>query len=258
MTRTEIKKRIAELIGKSFNSFAALKTKDGVEMKIHGDKMEVGMPLYVVTPQGEIPAIDDEYEFESGMKVKVMEGVISNIEDSLNTDGTPIDEPAADADGEVQEQTFDEAKLVDGTVIGTDGDFEVGKKLYVKDEAGEWVQAPEGEHVTESGIQVIVDAEGFITGLTRPDKASEGDAFGKETMEIEDLLVSLVEVVEKLKEEVSLLKKDTEVMEEKFSKIASQPAAEKLYDRKAVLANLKAAEFSKVEALAAIKNKFNK
>jgi len=64
--------------------------------------------------------------------------------------------------------------------------------------------------------------------------------------------------VEKLKEEVSLLKKDTEGMEEKFNKIASSPAAEKVFDRKGYLADLKAQEFSKVEALAAIKNKFNK
>jgi hypothetical protein len=257
MTRTEIKKRIAELIGK-FHSFSALKTIDGVEMKVQGEKMEVGMPIYVVTPQGELPAVDDTYEFESGMKVKVMEGVITNIEDNLNTEGTPIDEPAADADGEISE-AFDEAKLVDGTLVGTDGDFEVGKKLYVKDEAGEWVSAPEGEHVTESGIQLVVDAEGTITGLTRPDEAPEGEAFGdeKETMAVDELMMSLLELVEKLKEEVSLMKKDTEAMGEKFNKIAGSPAAEKHYDRKGYLANLEKEKFSKVEALYSIK-KLNK
>ena len=175
MTSNEIKRKIAELIGKNFFKFGAYKTKEGIEFKIDGEKMEVGMPIYVITPQGELPVTEGEYEMESGMKIKVAEGAITNIEDSLNTGGTPIDEIGSEdgvdsVDGEDMSKTkMDEATLVDGTVVGTDGDFEVGKKLYVKDQEGSWVQAPTGEHTTESGIVLVVDEAGIITGLSKPD-----------------------------------------------------------------------------------------
>ena len=41
----------------------------------------------------------------------------------------------------------------------TDGSLEVGKQLYVITEAGDKVNAPMGEHTTDSGIVVVVDAD---------------------------------------------------------------------------------------------------
>ena len=73
-------------------------------------------------------------------------------------------------------QNFDSATLVDGTKITNkkDSSFAVGDELYVETEAGEEVLAPSGEHTTESGITVTVDAEGKITGIARPDGDDSG------------------------------------------------------------------------------------
>jgi hypothetical protein len=253
MNKTELKKRIAQLIGKNFFAFGSYKTKDGADFSIHGEKMEVGMPVYIVTPQGEIPVGEGEYEMENGMKIKVKEGAITNIEDGLNTEGTPIDEIAS-GDGESDDlngDTFDEAELTDGTLIGTDGDFEVGKKLYVKDQEGNWVNAPVGEHTTKSGIVLTVDEEGFITGMKKPDEAGEGSL---EDMSSEDLLEVFTAAVNELRAEVNALRAQNNEMTEKFNRFSALPAGEKISTHKSLVNELNENKFSKLETLASIKN----
>lgn len=73
-------------------------------------------------------------------------------------------------------EKFAEAHLIDGTKVMNDKDseFAVGDSLFVETAEGEKVQAPEGEHELEGGIVVVVDAEGVITGIRRPDEAGEG------------------------------------------------------------------------------------
>lgn len=77
---------------------------------------------------------------------------------------------------EVNEQSFTEAKLADGTVITNmvDADFEVGQELHVITSEGVHAIAPSGEHTTESGIVITVDGEGIITGVKHPDEEGEG------------------------------------------------------------------------------------
>ena len=38
------------------------------------------------------------------------------------------------------------------------------------------VKAPEGEHISKSGIQFILDKDSIITGLKTPDAKGEGTA----------------------------------------------------------------------------------
>lgn len=70
---------------------------------------------------------------------------------------------------------FDTATLVDGTVVKNDSDtaFEVGQTLFVETAEGETVTAPEGAHVTESGIEIVVDSQGVITEINHPDQQTE-------------------------------------------------------------------------------------
>lgn len=247
MTRNEIKRKIAQLIGRTYEAFGDYKTTEGTELRIEGEKMEEGMPVYVITPEGQLPLVDGDYELENGTKIKVEAGMVTNVEE-ISTEGTPVDEISEDSS---VEETFDEAELVDGTIIGTDGDFEVGKKLYVKDEAGEWVGAPVGEHSTKSGIVIVVDEESVITGIRKPDGEGEGS--------LEEMMNEFSSVLEKLTKELVNLKKEQQMMNEKFSKLASEPAGEKVFDRKGYLSEIQKNQFSKLEALAALKNnKLNK
>lgn len=249
MTRNEIKRKIAQLIGKSFEAFGEYRTKEGTELRIEGEKFMEGIPVYVITPEGQLPVSDGEYELEMGQKIKVEAGLVTNVEE-ISKEGTPVDEISEDSNiDETELRKFDEAELIDGTIVGTDGDFEVGKKLYVKDESGEFVQAPEGSHTTKSGIEFVVDSEGTITGMKRPDETGEGS--------LEEMMSQFTSVLEKLTQQIVELKKEQGIMNEKFSKIANEPAGEKVFDRKGYLQNEEKNKFSKLELIAALRNKQN-
>lgn len=90
---------------------------------------------------------------------------------------------------EETKDTFVSAKLADGTEITNmeDADFAVGQVLHVITSEGEHVLAPSGEHTTESGIVITVDAEGIITGVKHPDTEGEGSLeAGSEEMAAEE------------------------------------------------------------------------
>jgi hypothetical protein len=80
------------------------------------------------------------------------------------------------SNNEESKQQFDEATLVDGTKVTNmlEDAFAVGQELHVILEDGTHVVAPEGSHDTESGITLVVNAEGKITGVHRPESEGEG------------------------------------------------------------------------------------
>jgi hypothetical protein len=75
-------------------------------------------------------------------------------------------------------EKFDKAELEDGSKVSNEeaGKFAVGQTLFIEDKDGNMVKAPEGEHVSSSGIQFILDKDSKITGLKYPDAKGEGDA----------------------------------------------------------------------------------
>jgi len=155
-------------------------------------------------------------------------------------------------------QKFDSALLADGTKIESDGDFAPGVELYVIDAEGNRVPAPEGEHTTESGITVTVDAEGKITGVKRPDEEGEGtleaadegekvemekdeekekmedelEEVAEEVMEEEPSMLnpeSVLEIVAPLVEEIAMMKEKVEKMEADFAEYLEKPAKESMH-----------------------------
>lgn len=86
---------------------------------------------------------------------------------------------------EEQKETFAVAHLADGTEITNKkpAEFAVGDALFVVTEEGE-LQAPSGEHTTDSGIVITVSDEGLITGIHRPDEAGEGSLEEMSTEEV--------------------------------------------------------------------------
>ena len=75
----------------------------------------------------------------------------------------------------VVEENFATATLEDGTKITNDkgSEFAVGDKVFVEVD-GEKKDAPEGDHITKSGMSITLDADSIITGMKRPDEAGEG------------------------------------------------------------------------------------
>jgi hypothetical protein len=124
------------------------------------------------------------------------------------------------------EENFASAKLEDGTEITNDKDsaLAMGDKIFVKKD-GELLAAPEGDHITESGIVLTLDAESIVVGLKKPDEEGEGsadlaehapekeiEAKVEEEMSSEDVAENFEKEDESMEEE-----KEEEVMEEEMA-----------------------------------------
>ena len=223
MNIRELVKRHFGLVDKKFAE--AMLLDGSATLTWDGEELVEGLEVYVMTPDGNLPAPDGTHALVGGMVIATEGGKVV----SISTQETPVEAP-------VEEQTFAEATLVDGTKIMTDeeGDFAPGQKLYVITEAGEKVSAPEGEHTTESGIVVAVDAEGTITGVKYPDQPGEASLeedmmpSEEEMMPKEEIVAAVAEAVTSVIEEMEMRYKEKMAeLEEKLNSFAKSPAAEK-------------------------------
>ena len=148
-------------------------------------------------------------------------------------------------------EKFDEATLADGTKIlnKSDEEFAPGQDLFVVDAEGNEVPAPEGEHTTESGIVLTVDAEGKITGVKEPDMEGEGslaaaDEEEKEKMEVSEEAIEevaeeivseglnpeeVLEMIAPVVEEIAMMKDEIEKMKKDFEDYKDGPAKENMH-----------------------------
>ena len=131
-----------------------------------------------------------------------------------------------------------EATLLDGTKVRVDGDFEVGKPLFVITEEGD-VYAPEGKHETETGLVISVDADGVITAIEEKEAEEEApeEAPAEEEAELEaETSVSLSEEVvsqvmnalNAISENISALETRLNATEEEFHTFKNEPAGKKI------------------------------
>ena len=110
------------------------------------------------------------------------------------------------------EQTFIDAKLMDGTIIRYES-LEVGMPLMVIDEAGNELPAPDGEHELEDGTKVTVEA-GIITEVA----SKEEEAPEEEEAPIEQPMAA-VETVSK--EDFETLKNEVADLKSKFEEFST-------------------------------------
>jgi len=216
MNATEAINKIVDLLGIKFKqeSFASTTLIDGqTEITNNSDsEFAVGDELFVAGDSTLTPAPFGTHETREGLLVTVDEGArIVRIE-------TKEADRVEDAVEDIQEEKEDmmsSATLVDGTKIETDeeGEFMVGQQLFVITEEGEKVTAPEGEHTTQSGITVVVNSEGVITGVKYPDETGEGslDNSRQEMKKMKEAMTEMISVMKemnKFSEEFHSLKQD--------------------------------------------------
>jgi len=154
-----------------------------------------------------------------------------------------------------------QATLVDGTLVETEGEIEVGKALSVITEEGP-IPAPAGVHQTESNLLVTVDDAGVITQIEEVSEESQEEEEemedkekvemeeDKEKMEIEDeMIVKIVEAMKPYFEEIKEMQKEVEEMKAKFQKFSKEPAAKPVKKAEAFEAN----RLTSVERIAKIR-----
>lgn len=148
---------------------------------------------------------------EALYKIRVMLGVEdTNEEVSLKTKTKS------------EEVKLAEATLVDGTVVKTEGEFEVGKQLFVVTEEGD-IPAPEGLHETTEGIIVGVDAQGIIVSIEEP---AEEEVIVEEKEQFGDDLVN--QIVGALSPKLDDLQNQINSIKGEFHEFRDGPATDKI------------------------------
>jgi len=138
--------------------FGNVTTDKGVLSWDGDDDLKAGDSVYVEDSEGNrTPAADGDYKTEDNKVIVVVEGKVSEIKDA-----------EAEVDSEFIET--DKGKL---EWDNEEEDLKAGDAVYVRDEEGNRVPAPDGDYTTEDG-KVIKVSDGKVTEIV-DDKAEVAD-----------------------------------------------------------------------------------
>jgi len=224
--------KIKELLNLEFSEtqqkFFSSQLEDGTQVTNNTDSetLELGDTLYVVANDGNlVPAPGDmEHTLSSGevVKLDIESKVVAMASMDAISNETPDEAEIVVEAKETEDEKFDSATLEDGTRITNDlsEDFAEGQRLYVITEDDSRVDAPEGEHVTESGIQLVVDAEGIITGVRRPDEEGSGSLESSE--EFASLKTEMAEIKTAISQVLNLFSEFSASAEKEMNEVKTE------------------------------------
>lgn len=123
---------------------------------------------------------------------------------------------------------FADAKLQDGTIVSAEA-FEPGQDLFIIDEAGNRIPAPDGEHILEDGTCV------YVTGgkIDRLEKLEKEDGIEEKVTITEDLSIETdlepyVEEVDEEENQIAMLRTMCEEMMGKINSMEQEMAKMKM------------------------------
>ena len=143
--------------------------------------------------------------------------------------------------------TFAEVTTIDGIVLQYDGELAVDTPVFVLDEAGAQLPAPEGQYqVDVDGVITIisVDAQGIVNAVELP--SEEEETMTNETMSKEEFSL----MTEKI---ISDIDSRFKALEDKFNELANVKESKFKDERKKVEGSKEAMSVS--EILNNVKNK---
>lgn len=256
MTVQDAIKKINKLFG--FQKFNSFKLKDSTQELILEDQLAVGEPVYMILPNGQLPAKDGEYELEDTTKIKIQDGKVHEIK----------------YDMEKKDQKFVEAKLKDGTVVESNT-FDVGEEVSVVAPDGKKSPAPDGEHELalkdsegkEVVIRIITKDGKIVERMNVEEKSPEvGEEMGMmpELSEGNDIIEDafkkkVMEKLESIVDRIEQISSDYEDMKSKVAKFSKEPAGEPVKQPKNIAGEFKASSNEKLNQLINIRAQaFNK
>jgi hypothetical protein len=123
---------------------------------------------------------------------------------------------------------FADAKLEDGTIVSAEA-FEPGQDLFIIDESGNRIPAPDGEHTLEDGSKVVTK-DGKIESLTKieTEDGLEEEVKIEEKMAIETELEPYVDEVDEEEDQIAMLKTMCEEMMGKINSMEQEMAKMKM------------------------------
>lgn len=139
-------------LGRMLASFASVTTDKGIIAWDGDEDLKAGDRVYIEDAEGErTPAADGDYTTEDGKVIVVAEGVVAEIRDSQ---------------AEVEPAAAFGSKATDKGDIYWEGeeDLKEGDRVFVMDENGERVDAPDGDYRTEDA-KVISVVDGVVAAI---------------------------------------------------------------------------------------------
>ena len=217
---------IKELVKKHFNlveateqSFGEIKTADGeLTLSYEGDELAQGLAIFVVTPEGNIPAPDGEHMLDGDITIVTADGKIEAIK-----------ETEATAEEELEEEIVSEE---------------------MAEESEEEVMEEHEEEKMEEPVEAIADA---VT-----EEVAEEVSDAVEAAIDEEVVSAVAEAVKEVVEEMTKeMEERMKSLEDKYASFSSAPASEKTiassFSKKSKEENYKNA--SSIEAIIARKKR---
>jgi hypothetical protein len=153
--------RLKETLAKMLQEFCNVTTDKGVLSWDGDDDLKAGDSVYVEDSEGNrTPAADGDYKTEDNKVIVVVDGKVSEIKD-------------AEAEVSTEESKFIETDKGKLEWDNEEEDLKEGDAVYVRDEEGNRVPAPDGDYTTEDG-KVIKVSDGKVTEIV-DDKAEVAD-----------------------------------------------------------------------------------
>ena len=155
-------KRFKAALLKALAEFANVTTDKGVLAWDGDEDLKVGDNVFIEDADGNRnPAEDGEYKTDDNKTIVVADGAVTEIRDP-EVDVEP-------KDGE--EQELASVKTDKGDLL-YDGELAAGTEVFVLDEEGNQVSAPDGDYTLENG-NVVKVAEGKVSEIVEAEPAEE-------------------------------------------------------------------------------------
>ena len=169
---------------KAFAEFATITTDKGILGWDGDEDLKVGDAVFIEDAEGnKTPAEDGEYTTDDNKVIVVAEGKVAEIKDAE----VETEDPEAEETTEVAAASV----VTDKGELFYEGELAVDVAVFVLDEEGNQVTAPDGEYLLENG-NIIKVAEGKVTEIVEAAAAEE----------------ALKEEIAKLKKKIAELKKE--------------------------------------------------
>ena len=199
MSKIERLKEIlrAELARQAWR-FGAVTTNRGTLEWDSEEDLKAGDRVYILNDEGRREdATDGDYVTEDGKTIVVADGIVAEIRDPE----AEVDPEAPAAEPEVEAAAIN----TDKGPIEWDGeeDLEAGREVFVLDEDGNRVPAPDGEYTTEDG-KVIVVVEGRVAEIRDPEAEVAPEA--PEIQDLRNQLNDALATIETLRAELKAAK----------------------------------------------------
>lgn len=119
-----------------------------------------------------------------------------------------------------EEKQFENAKLVDGTIVQWEGELTEGVALNVVDADGNMLPAPDGTHEVDNG-SIVTTVGGLVTKIEAKEVEDKKDEIEVET-EMQKMFAEFVEQFKAFQSEFSAIKDKVTSYDEKFAALETK------------------------------------